>query len=368
VTKIFAIGASLGGVQALHVLLAGLPANFAAPILIVQHIGATESILPAILADACSMPTAFALDGEPLRSGHVYVAPPDHHMLVNAGQLELTRGPRENWARPAIDPLFRAAAMSYRQDAVGIVLSGRLNDGTSGLYEIKRWGGIAMVQTPGEAEAPSMPQSALDNVPVDYCLPVTEMPRLMIRLANDAGSSVPPTRGESAAHQAQMIQPSAQTCPECGGVMRTETMSRLTRFRCHIGHVMTAEVLASSQLDELENNLSTVLRTLNERAGLCRDLAAKHRAAGNVRAAEAWRKAAEQAESRQKTAQAMVDLDGTHPERTATRRNDYSGPPGFPSRFSSFALAVRRSLSIRRRSLMSTKVATTPSILSSTVR
>src|SRR5581483_6265100 len=165
VTKIFAIGASQGGVQALRVLLAGLPADFAAPVLIVQHIGATESILPAILADASSLPTAFALDGEPLLPGRVYVAPPDHHMLVNDGKLELTRGPRENWARPAIDPLFRAAALYYAQDAIGIVLSGRLNDGTAGLYEIKRWGGLAMVQTPREAEAPDMPQSALDNVP-----------------------------------------------------------------------------------------------------------------------------------------------------------------------------------------------------------
>ncbi|HEY8254228.1 MAG TPA: chemotaxis protein CheB [Rhizomicrobium sp.] len=313
-TKIFAIGTSQGGIQALRVLLAGLPADFAAPVLIVQHIGATESILPAILADACSLPTAFAVDGEPLLPGHVYVAPPDHHMLVNDGQLELTRGPRENWARPAIDPLFRAAAMYYAQDAVGIVLSGRLNDGTAGLYEIKRWGGIAMVQTPREAEAPDMPQSALDNVPVDYCLPVGDMPRLLIRLASEAGSSVPSTRGVQAVQQAQMIQPSAQTCPECGGAMREETMGSLTRFRCHIGHVMTAEVLAASQLDELENSLSTVLRTLNERAALCRDLAAKQRASGNVRAADAWQKAAEQAEGREKAAQAMVDLDWTHPE------------------------------------------------------
>lgn len=312
--KIFVIGASQGGIQALRALLAGLPADFAAPILIVQHIGATESVLPAILADASALPTAFAADGEMLLAGHVYVAPPDHHMLVNDGRLELTRGPRENWARPAIDPLFRAAAMYYAQDAVGIVLSGRLNDGTAGLYEIKRWGGIAIVQTPREAEAPDMPQSALDNVPVDYCLPVGDMPRLLIRLASEAGSSIPSTRGVQAVQQAQIIQPSAQTCPECGGAMREETIGSLTRFRCHIGHAMTAEVLASSQLDALENNLSAVLRTLNERAALCRDLAAKHRAAGNSRAAEAWQKAAEQAEGRKKAAEAMADLEWSHPE------------------------------------------------------
>jgi two-component system, chemotaxis family, protein-glutamate methylesterase/glutaminase len=311
--RIIAIGASQGGVQALRQLLAGLPANFPAPILIVQHIGAAESILPAILADATPLKPAFAIHGEPLLGGRVYVAPSDHHLLVNETWVELTRGPRENWARPAVDPLFRSAAQFYGEDAMGIVLTGRLNDGTSGLYEIKRQGGIAVVQTPREAEAPDMPQSALDHVPVDYCLPVAEMPRLLIRLAAETGASTSFIRGVQSMPE-PLIKPSAQTCPECGGAMREESAPPLTRFRCHIGHVMTAEVLAGSQLDQLENTLSTVLRTLNERAALCRDIAAKHQAAGNARAAEAWQSAAKQAEDREKAAQALVDLSWVHPE------------------------------------------------------
>ncbi len=311
--RIIVIGASQGGVQALRQLLAGLPADFPASILIVQHIGAAESILPVILADASPLKAAFAVQGEPLVEGRVYVAPPDHHLLVNDGRVELTRGPRENWARPAIDPLFRSAARFHGEDAVGIVLTGGLNDGTSGLYEIKRQGGIAVVQTPREAQAPDMPQSALDNVPVDYCLPIAEMPRLLVRLAAQPSAPTSSFRGERAMQQ-PLIRPSAQTCPECGGAMREETMSTLTRFRCHIGHVMTAEVLARSQFDELENSISTIVRTLNERAGLCRDLAARHRAAGNARAAQAWQQAAEESEARTKTALALVDLDWTHPE------------------------------------------------------
>lgn len=184
--KIVVIGASQGGVQALRILMRGLASDFAAPLLVVQHIGASQSILPSILNDGGGPRAAFALHGETLAPGRVYVAPPDHHMLVNGGRIELTRGPRENWARPAVDPLFRSAAHSRGPEVIGIVLTGRLNDGTSGLREIKRLGGIAMIQTPSEAEAPDMPQSALDNVAIDYSVSVSEMPRLLTRLVNDA--------------------------------------------------------------------------------------------------------------------------------------------------------------------------------------
>lgn len=181
--RIITIGASRGGVQALRALIAGLPPDFGAPVLIVQHIGAAESMLPFILNEVSALEAAFASQREPLETGRIYIAPPDHHMLVQGGHIELSRGPRENWARPAVDPLFRSAAHYCGADAIGIVLSGRLNDATAGLFEIKRAGGVALVQTPREAEAPDMPQSALDNVAVDYCLPVSEMPRLLVRLA-----------------------------------------------------------------------------------------------------------------------------------------------------------------------------------------
>jgi len=314
--RIVAIGTSQGGVQALRVLVGGLPEDFPAPVLTVQHIGA-QSLLPVILNNIGSLAAAFALENEPLIAGRIYVAPSDYHMLVNDGRIELTRGPRENWARPAVDPLFRSAALFYGPDAIGVVLSGRLNDGTAGLFEIKRFGGVAIVQTPHEAEAQDMPQSALDNVAVDYSLPVAEMPRLLQRLAKETSQErIPFTRGVRAMkHQEQKLdQPTAQTCPECGGAMREESLANLTRFRCHIGHVMTAEVLAATQLDLLENNISTVLRSLNERVALCRDLAAKHQDRGNLRAAEIWSRAAAEAEHREKAAQDLVGAEWMHPE------------------------------------------------------
>ena len=191
--RIVTIGASQGGVQALCALLAGLPPDFGAPVLIVQHIGAAESMLPSILNEVSALDAAFAAHRESLKTGRIYVAPPDQHMLVHDGQIDLSRGPRENWARPAVDPLFRSAAFCYGPGTIGIVLSGRLNDGTAGLFEIKRAGGVALVQTPREAEAPDMPQSALDNAAVDYCLPVAEMPRLLARLVTQP---CPPARGK----------------------------------------------------------------------------------------------------------------------------------------------------------------------------
>lgn len=313
--RIVVVGASQGGIEALHTLVGALPGEFVAPLLIVQHIGASESMLPSILNEVDGARAAFAENGETVRDGRIYVAPPDHHMLLNDGKLELTRGPRENWARPAVDPLFRTAAHYYGPDAIGLVLSGRLNDGTSGLYEIKRQGGIAIVQTPAEAEAPEMPQSALNNVAVDYCLPVAEMPRLLMRLTGDTAKQRSPlSRGVKTMSEEKFAKPSAQTCPECGGAMREENVGNLTRFRCHIGHVMTAEVLASTQLERLENEMSAVLRALNERAALCREIAGKYAAKDNGLAAETWERAAQQAEQREEDAKRLVDAGWVHPE------------------------------------------------------
>jgi two-component system, chemotaxis family, protein-glutamate methylesterase/glutaminase len=316
VARIVVIGGSQGGVQALRTVLAGLPAGFPVPLLVVQHIGAMESVLPAILSDAGALDAAFAAHGELLEPGRIYVAPPDHHMLVNDGVVELSRGPRENWARPAVDPLFRSAARFHGPDVIGVLLSGRLNDGTAGLYEIKRQGGIAMVQTPREAQAPDMPQSALDNVPVDYCLPIAEMPRLLIRLANEPPSQRPFLGGVPAGPEPlwEIIRPSAQTCPECGGALEEESLGSLTRFRCHTGHVMTAEVLAATRLEDLEASIASLLRRLNERVGLCHEIAAKHQARGDARSAELWQHAAEEALRREKTAREMARLEWAHPE------------------------------------------------------
>jgi two-component system chemotaxis response regulator CheB len=182
--RIVVIGASQGGTDALRQMASGLPRDFPAPVLAVIHIGAGPSTLPSILAHAGPLPAMHAKDGEAIRGGQIYVAPPDLHMRVADRHIELTRGPRENWVRPAIDPLFRTAAELYGPGAIGVVLTGRLNDGTSGLWEIKRRGGVSVVQDPVDAEEPSMPLSAIQNVSIDHCLPVAAIPMLLTRLVS----------------------------------------------------------------------------------------------------------------------------------------------------------------------------------------
>jgi two-component system, chemotaxis family, protein-glutamate methylesterase/glutaminase len=281
---IVVIGASQGGIAALQEFVRGLPRDFPAAILVVIHIGASPSILPSILGEAGKLPASHARHGERIRPGHIYIAPPDHHLLVEEEHVQLSRGPRENWTRPAIDPLFRSAALEYGPDAIGVILTGGLNDGTLGLYEIKRRGGVAIVQDPAEAEAPSMPASALANVTVDYCLPLAAIPGRLVALVREKQGKQRQYSGVrvmAEAEQQHMERPVAQTCPDCGGAMREEQVGTLTQFRCHIGHVMTAQVVANAQLEILERDLSAVLRMLNERAELCRDIGQKHRARGN---------------------------------------------------------------------------------------
>jgi two-component system chemotaxis response regulator CheB len=315
--RIVAIGASQGGVEALHTLISGLPADFPASVLVAIHIGAGPSLLPSILNDAGKLPASHACNGERMEPGHIYIAPADRHLLVNDGRMELSHGPRENWTRPAIDPLFRSIAEAYREDAIGVILTGRLNDGTAGLYEIKRRGGIVIVQDPAEAEAPSMPKSALDNVEVDFCVPLRDISGVLARLAREPSLRKPAHQtGVSAMEHSDlpMQRPVAQTCPECGGAMREEMLGTLTQFRCHIGHVMTAQVLAAAQLEILEYDMSAVLRMLNERAELCRDIADKHATDGDVSAEAEWRRASKEARNREEAIKRLTEVEWQRPE------------------------------------------------------
>lgn len=319
--RIIAVGASQGGVTALRSLASALPADFPGALLIVLHVR-SGSILPSLLNDVSALHASHAEDGEPIEAGRIYVAPPDAHMLAIDGRLELTHGPRENWARPAIDPLFRSVAESYGDNAVGVVLTGQLNDGTAGLYEIKRRGGTTIVQNPAEAEAPGMPESARRNVKIDFCLKLAEIPPLLDRLAREEkkAAEARSTHGADVMERQQHKSPPvAQTCPECGGAMVEEAIGPLTRFRCHIGHIMTAEVLAASQAEILEANISATLRGLNERFALCRELAARHAANGDTQLAEKWSDAADEALKREEVIQKLDEMSWHHPESAGER-------------------------------------------------
>jgi two-component system chemotaxis response regulator CheB len=311
---IIVIGTSAGGLAALRTIAAGLPANLPAPVCIVQHIGRHRSELPAILRATGPLPAVHAEDGAPLANGHIYIAPPDRHLLVNGRHLRLARGPRENFARPAIDPLFRSAAAAFGPDAIGVILTGGLNDGTAGLYELKRRGGIAVVQAPEDAEYPDMPRSALQHVAVDHCVALAEITPLLTRLAMERPRV--PFREEVSemSDNRPMKRPAALTCPECGGALERNKLGTLVEYRCHIGHTFTAENMAAAQFKYMEKSLETALRLVNERIETCRQMAERPNALDGEANKTAWLEAMHEAEERATTLSGFLSEGWLSPE------------------------------------------------------
>ncbi len=198
--NIVVIGASAGGMEAIRQILRPLPADLQAAIFVVVHLSpAAPSKLPTILNRAGPLTAVAAVDGAPIQPSRVYVAPPDHHMLIEPGYIRLTRGPHENWLRPAIDPLFRTAARAYRSRVLGIVLSGMLGDGTAGLESVKSEGGKAIVQDPKEAQFGSMPLRAMRAVSVDFVLPAAEIGQKLLALVQEPWKDTVPARGRDVA-------------------------------------------------------------------------------------------------------------------------------------------------------------------------
>jgi two-component system chemotaxis response regulator CheB len=278
-----AVGTSSGGLEALRLLLSTLPADFPAPLCIVMHTAAeSPGVLPAILKRSSALEVRYAEDGDPLRSGQVLVAPPDRHLVVEPGRVRVTAGPRENRFRPAIDPLFRSVAQVFGPSAVGVLLTGSLDDGTSGLDVIKRLGGIAVVQDPADALFPEMPQSAIDHVAVDHVVPLVEMGPLLIELmrapARARAAQMVPEHVEvevmiAKAHNPieagleRIGEPSRFACPECHGVLLQLKDGSRIRFRCHTGHAYSVDSLVAAISDGVDESLWNALRSLEE-AGL----------------------------------------------------------------------------------------------------
>jgi two-component system, chemotaxis family, protein-glutamate methylesterase/glutaminase len=295
---VVAIGGSAGGFEALRTLIADLPGDLPAAVLVVIHMGAT-SHLAQILDRTGGMRVHAAESGEKLLRGQVYVAAPDHHLLVHDSHVMLRRGPRENLARPAVDPLFRSAACTFGSRVIGIVLSGALNDGSAGLRAIKACGGITMVQDPAEAAVPDMPRNASLCVDVDHCVRMAEMGPLLSRLVREPARpspAVPINIRIEAAIAAQELtgmavndrlgEPTRFTCPECHGTLWQMEDDAVLRFRCHVGHAFTGDAILDVQSEEVERMLWTMLRTHNERAALARRMAEQERASSRDRLAD----------------------------------------------------------------------------------
>jgi two-component system chemotaxis response regulator CheB len=288
---IIVVGTSAGGIEALRTLAAGLSPSVHAPILVVAHLSPhAPSVLDQVIARAGSLPATTAYDGVRLEPAHIYIAPPDCHLLVEPGVARVTKGAKENRFRPAIDPLFRSAAQVYGPAAIGVVLTGALDDGTAGLWAIKRLGRTAIVQDPAEALFPDMPSSALAHVQVDHVATLSRIPTLLHELTQrevtepieigfaetlEMEVNIAKDRNAFEAGAEGFGEPSAFACPECHGVLLKLDEDGRTRFRCHTGHAYSIESLVAGATEGIEHSLWTAIRALEE-AALLMDHTAQH--------------------------------------------------------------------------------------------
>jgi two-component system chemotaxis response regulator CheB len=330
---IIVIGASAGGVQALCEVIERLPPGLPAAVFVVLHLSPHgRSLLPTILARSSCLPTSHPSDGEPIRPGRIYVAPPDRHLAIENSHIHLSRNASENGHRPAVDVLFRTAARSYGSRVVGVVLTGNLDDGTAGLAAIKRCGGVAVVQDPQDADYPGMPESAIANVKVDHVVPLPEIGPLLDHLLREPRPAAvadcdpnveeePDAMGTSKAEDTGGAtwagEPSGLTCPECGGSLFEKPEEPLLHFRCRTGHAYSPESLLAKQSDGLEAALFAALRALEENAALARRLEKRSRQHDNLLACTRYEKRALDAEKHAKTLREILQKGGSDLEGVA---------------------------------------------------
>jgi two-component system, chemotaxis family, protein-glutamate methylesterase/glutaminase len=304
------IGASAGGIEALQELLSQLPADLDATVLIVLHTSRhAGSLLPQIMQRVTRLPVVHPDDRHRIQKRNIYIAPPDLHLIVEGKLLRTVQGPRENLHRPAIDPLFRSAASSYGRRVIGVILTGALDDGTAGLMVVRARGGEAIVQDPRDASFPSMPQSALEQVPDAHVLPLSKIASEIVRLTceeiPDEEEVVPlsdmePEREIKAAEADPYEmegddhpgQPSTFACPDCGGVLWETDHNRFLRFRCRVGHAYTARHLGAEQRYAIEAALWSALRALEEHAALYHRMADRAASFDHIQTAEQFQERA----------------------------------------------------------------------------
>lgn len=322
---IIVIGASAGGVEALSLVVARLPRDIRAAVMVVLHVSRGRSVLPEILTRAGRLPATHPGDGDALEYGKIYVAPPDHHLIIEPGRVRVVHGPTENGCRPAIDPLFRSAARVYGPRVVGVVLTGALDDGTAGLAAVKEAGGLAIVQDPDEAFAPSMPRSARALVDVDHVLPLAEIGVLLGGLTREETGPMPPEMGP---HVGAMEPDLAEvpvaldergrpghvsvfTCPECHGTLWEVDERGIVRYRCRVGHVYSADSMLAAQTDSVDRALWTALRAMEERAAFTHRLADRARARNHHFVARAFEERASVADGHASVIRELLASRGT---------------------------------------------------------
>lgn len=326
------IGASAGGIEALQQVCSGLPAKLKAAVMVVIHTSPhSTGLLPRLLSRVGPLEAAHPEDGGLIQNGRIYVAPPDFHMIVEPGSVRVVRGPRENHNRPAIDPTFRSAALAYGRRVIGVVLTGLLDDGTSGLMVIRARGGEAVVQDPLTAMFPSMPTNALERVPDAYVAPLADISSLVASLVAQQieVEDVPVSPRDPSAKEVRYAEldmseveneirngsPSSFACPECGGVLWEVDQEGLLRFRCRVGHAYTAGYLRVQQQQAIEAALWSALRALEENASLYRRMADRARTSNFGETQRAYEERAVSAEVNSRTLRDfLVHVNSPEPE------------------------------------------------------
>jgi two-component system chemotaxis response regulator CheB len=311
--NLIVVGASAGGVEALRSLVAGLPPDLPAAVLVVLHVPSYGgSVLPAILERAGDLPADHPEGEQPLEEGRIYVAPPDHHLLVVDGHCVVTRGPRENGHRPAIDPLFRSASLAFDGKVAGVVLSGTLDDGTAGLSWIKLRDGATLVQAPSDALYPAMPQNAIDFVDPDYVEPVEELVNTLVRLTSDAGGrngkeAILEPAPDPSSEQPQPGDIAPFSCPSCGGSLWETVTDGIANYRCRVGHAYTLNSLVAAHGDTVERAMWTAYRALEEQAAMSRRVGRRLAERGRVESAERFERQAEQSANQAAALKRVLD-------------------------------------------------------------
>jgi two-component system chemotaxis response regulator CheB len=299
---VVAIGTSAGGFEALLFLAKEFQKDFPASILITIHLPSQfPSSLDEILTGAGPLRATFAMEGETIEKSRIYLAPPGRHLLVEGEQLWLGTGPRENGARPAIDPMMRSVAVCCGNRAIGAVLTGMLADGASGLWAIDRAGGTTLVQDPADAAFPEMPQTALKRIEPDHVVHLRDMPGLLDALVRQPAGE-PIALPDKLRYEVEIAKSgrasisgmdwfggrSALTCPDCGGVMWHLKDGAVSRYRCHIGHAYAEESMVGGLDDNLKRAMATALRALNERIALVGKLRDQAKEVGQPELAKSW--------------------------------------------------------------------------------
>lgn len=267
------IGGSAGSLDTLRAIAKALPADYPETVFVVAHVGQSRSILPDLLRRAGKLTASHPQEDEPIRRGHIYIAPPDKHMLIEDGSVCLSRGPREHFTRPAIDPLFRSAARHCGARVIGVVLSGGGSDGAVGLAAIQQAGGLAVVEDPANAAFPDMPKAAASVREPDFIVRAAEIPALLVRLSGEAVSAEAAPADEGAPVGMEMDEleiPIAFSCPECGGALRSILKDGVRQYRCHVGHRFGPIEIVEAQSEGVEKGLYVALRMLNEQAEFAR--------------------------------------------------------------------------------------------------